>query len=186
MTLRIIATLALVLSGCSTFQLLDTHFRPNGKTLAVISALSDDTNLLAAKLLTESIARDSFYRVMSQKQIAETISNYPLHIRGPYQPAYLEVEEDFSRTDFRKLAEIQKRLGVDYLYVIWMPTAIKHRTAIMRGANPPLQMFTQLIAGGSVVGRGNYRPSYGKRAVLLRKDLDVVAKELVKTTMMWK
>ena len=44
----------------------------------------------------------------------------------------------------------------------------------------------QALAGGSVVGRGNYRPSYGERAVLLRKDLDVVAKELVKTTMMWK
>jgi hypothetical protein len=180
-----VVALALGLSGCSTFQLLDRNFTLHGRTLAVISGLSDDTNLLAAKLLTESITKDSFFRVMSQRDIAQTIPNYPLHVQGPYQPAYLEVDVDFSQTDIKKLAEIQKRLGVDYLYVIWMPTAIKHRTAIMRGANPPLQMFTQLFDGRTEVGRGNYRPHFGVRAQI-QKDLDVVAKELVNRTLMWK
>jgi hypothetical protein len=51
----ILLILTLGLSGCSTFQLLDSNFTLRGRTLAVFSGLSDDTNLLAATLLTAGL-----------------------------------------------------------------------------------------------------------------------------------
>lgn len=186
----IVTGLALLLTACSTFQLLDGNFRPKGKSLAVLSGLSDETSVMTATFLTQSLEKSSNFKVLSQKQIAQTVPNYPLHIKGPYGPSYIEVDVDYTHTDRNKLADIQKRLAVDYLYVVWAVNAVRYRSSNTIGGDVAvLNVVAQFFEypGGREVGRGFYRPRLDSaKAELMRKDLDAVAKEFARKTGMEK
>jgi hypothetical protein len=185
-----VSGLALILTACSTFELVDGNFRPQGKSLAVLSGLSDETTLMTASFLTESLEKNSRFRVISQKQIAQSIPNYPLHIKGPYGPSYIEVDVDYNHTDRNKLADIQKRLGVDYIYVVWAPNAVRYRASnTIWGDVTVLNVVAQFFEypGGREVGRGFYRPRFDAvKTKSLRKDLDAVAREFAEKTGMAK
>jgi hypothetical protein len=186
----IVTGLALLLTACSTFHLVDGNFKPKGKSLAVLAGLSDETTLMTATFLTQSLEKNSNFKVISQKQIAQTVPNYPLHIKGPYGASYIEVDVDYSLTDRNKLADIQKRLAVDYLYVVWAVNAVRYRSSNTIGGNfPVLNVVAQFFEypGGREVGRGFYRPRLDSaKAELMRKDLDAVAKEFAQKTGMAK
>ncbi|MER3423464.1 MAG: hypothetical protein C4293_09765, partial [Nitrospiraceae bacterium] len=87
------------------------------------------------KYMTEGLEKNSRFHVLSQKQVAQAVPHYPQHIKGPYNSAYLEIDVGYSKTDVGKIGEIQKRLGVDYLYVLWAPTTTSYRGAIRIGGN---------------------------------------------------
>lgn len=151
--------LSLFVGACSAFNLVDQNFRPKGKTLAVISGLNSDANLLTAQYMTDALRKNSRFQVVSQKQVAQSLPNYPQSIKGPYRSAYFEIEKDYSNTDMKKIRQIQQQLGVDYLYVMWTPTA-----TVLNDKIHTLHIIAQLFEGPSSreVGNGIFGATAGK------------------------
>ena len=110
-----------LVSCVSHFNLKKEVKDAEGSQIAIISGINSEPNLSYAIMLTESLRQYSSLKVMSQKQIAENIEYYPTRIRGPWKFAYVEIEPDFTRMDVEKVKQIQKKLGVKYVYVVWTP-----------------------------------------------------------------
>lgn len=104
------------------FELTDKDFKPRGKTVAVVAGLKRDVNVFIAECMSQALQKNSTLVVTPSAQVAKAIPGYPLNIQGPYSAAYFDIETDYTRTDLEKIREVQKRLRVDYLYVIWVPT----------------------------------------------------------------
>lgn len=154
----IVVGVALLLSGCATFHLTQKPFQPKGKRLAVIAGLTNPSSLQAAQALADTIGRASRFHVLSQKQV-QAIPNYPQLVKGPYNSAYFEINENYDKTDVGRVKEIQKHLGVDYLYVLWAPTSVQSGAKGWFFKNYPLlhvvaQVFE--FPGGKEIGRSKY------------------------------
>jgi hypothetical protein len=78
---------ALLISGCATFHLTQEPFQPKGKKLAVIAGLTNPSSLYAAQALADELGETSRFQVLSQKQVAQAIPNYPQLVKGPYKSA---------------------------------------------------------------------------------------------------
>lgn len=145
--------------GCiSAFTPIDSNFKPKGKTLAVIAALENKENVEVAYHMTEALKKNTRFQVMSQKQVAQTLSDYPSKIQGPFRSAYFEIETDYSKTDIKKIRAIQKRLGSDYLYVIWTPSRTIYNRK-MEVLNIVAQMFE--APSSKEVGNGKFGSAAG-------------------------
>ncbi len=122
-----VATLLLLATSCSysAFNLTQSDFKPKGKTLAVIAGLNNEANAAAAKYMSDALGANSRFLVVSQNKVAQSLPAYPTNIKGPYQYAYLNIEPDYSKTDLKKVRDIQQQLGADYLYVMWAPSSYK-------------------------------------------------------------
>jgi len=146
---------AIFLSSCSfsTFNLVDEGYKPKGKRIAVISGLNDDSNLFVAKMMTGALDKVSVFKSLSQEKIAKAIKDYPINIKGPYSAAYLDVDVDYSKTDVNMIKELQRKLGVDYMYVLWIPLA-----TTSNGNVKQLHVVTQLFEfpGGKEVANGRF------------------------------
>ncbi len=178
----IAAMLALAASGCfNAFNVLDGNFKPKGRSIAVLAGVPEEANLAVAALVTEELRKQSRYRVMSQAQIAEAVKPYPQLIKGPYRSAYFEVDVDWSLTDKQKLAAMQRSLGVDYLYVMWAPTAVSWGSN--KGAN--LHLVAQLFEfpGAKEVGQGAFLLYISKDdTTSLKQGAEKVARQLAEKT----
>jgi hypothetical protein len=158
----ILAVSCLLLAGCiATFSLVDTGYRPKGKSIAVISGLDSDANVVVAERMTAAFKKHTRFQVVPHKQAASAIPNYPQKIKGPYLFAYFEIDEDYGNTDRKKIQQIQQKLEVDYLYVIWAPTA-----TVTQGTIEQLHCIAQLFEGPSSkeVGHGKFAATAGKVA----------------------
>jgi hypothetical protein len=96
--------------------------KANESSIAVLSGLNSELNLSMAILITENLKKNSTLKVMPQSDISRALSCYPTRIHGPWNFAYDEIDENYSMTDLEKVQQIQKKLGVDYMYIIWMPS----------------------------------------------------------------
>lgn len=160
-TIRLVAAigLLLVVSGCATFHLTEEPFEPKGKKLAVIAGLTNDSSLSIAKSLGEELRKTSAFHVLSHKQVAQAIPNYPQLVKGPYRSAYFEIDVDYGKTDVARVKELQQHLGVDYVYVLWAPATVSHGNA---GWFSKPHLVTQIVAqlfespGGKEVARSQY------------------------------
>ena len=158
----VLAAACMLVTGCiATFSLVETDYRPKGKSIAVISGLDSDANAVVAERMTVALKKHTRFQVVSHKQVASTVPNYPQKIKGPYLFAYFEIDEDYGNTDRKKIQQIQQKLGVDYLYVIWAPTA-----TTTQGTIEQLHCIAQLFEGPSSkeVGRGKFAVTAGKVA----------------------
>jgi len=149
-------------SACAAkplFMLTDRDLKPRGKTLAVIAGLKRDINVFTAECMSQALHKNSTFIVTPPGQVVKAIPGYPLNIQGPYSAAYFDIEEDYTRTDMEKIREIQKRLRVDYLYVIWVPTGSTLEKKIVF-----VDMISQLFEGpqSREVGRGAFWSSAGR------------------------
>jgi hypothetical protein len=117
--------LLLSLTACSysAFTLTESGFKPKGKSLAVIAGLNNEVNVVAAKYMSDALGANSRFQVVSQNKVDQSLPAYPTNIKGPYKYAYLNIEPDYSRTDMKKVRDIQQQLGVDYIYVMWSPVS---------------------------------------------------------------
>src|SRR5574340_928811 len=162
-TIRAVFILAVVsmLAGCfDTFSLVETDYRPRGKSIAVISGLDSEANVIMAARMTEAFRKNTRFQVMPHKQAAQAIPNYPVKIKGPYTSAYFDIEADYGNTDKKKIRDIQQKLGVDYLYVIWTPTA-----TVVQGSIHQLHVIAQMFdASGKEIGNGKYAATAGRVA----------------------
>lgn len=108
--------------GYGRFKLTDKDFRPRGKSLAVLSGLDNDANVILSEYMAEAFKNRSTFQVLSGQEIKRVMPDYPINIKGPYKNAYFSFDVDYARTDVKKLKSIQQKLGVDYLYVLWAPS----------------------------------------------------------------
>jgi hypothetical protein len=151
--------LVLLLSGCSTFHLTQEPFHPKGKKLAVVSGLTNASSLSIAQALGDELGKTSLFQVLSQKQVAQAIPNYPQLVKGPYKSAYFEIDVDYDKTDMARVKELQRHLDVDYLYVLWAPATVSHGNAGWFSKN---YLITQIVAqlfespGGKEIARSKY------------------------------
>lgn len=163
-TILVFAVL-LLLSGCGLQYYTPTVADPlvkNGASIAVIAAMQDDLNLMVAGYFSEVLADESKFKVMSQKDIARKLKEYPVRIRGPYtDTSYFEIEPDFTRINQKELSKIQKKLGVDYLYVMWAPIQQAHNQNVVI-----TQVIHQVFKGSGIeeVGRGQFYVVYSPKS----------------------
>lgn len=177
---------ALLISGCATFHLTQEPFQPKGKKLAVIAGLTNPSSLYAAQALADELGKTSQFQVLSQKQVAQAIPNYPQLVKGPYKSAYFEIDVDYGRTDLARVKELQQHLGVDYVYVLWAPATVSHGGSTFIFKNYPImQIVAQLFEspGGKEVGRSQYAIRVDDEThEVLRDDMQRVAQELAEKT----
>jgi hypothetical protein len=178
--------IAVVLSGCATFQLTQEPFQPKGKKLAVIAGLTNPSSLLAAQALADELGKTSQFQVLSQRQVAQAIPNYPQLVKGPYKSAYFEIDVDYGRTDLARVKELQQHLGVDYLYVLWAPATVSHGGSTFFFKNYPItQIVAQLFEspGSKEVGRSQYAIRVDDEThEVLQDDMRRVAREFAEKT----
>lgn len=176
----------LVLSGCATFHLTQEPFQPKGKKLAVISGLTNASSLSVAQALGDELGKTSRFQIVSQKQVAQAIPNYPQLIKGPYKSAYFEIDVDYAKTDVARVKELQHHLGVDYVYVLWAPATVSHGGSSLFFKNYPVtQIVAQLFEspGGKEVGRSQYAVRVDDQThQVLSDDMRRVALELAEKT----
>jgi hypothetical protein len=148
----------LCLSACmSTFNLVNGDLKPRGKTLAVIAGMDNEANVYTAQCMAEALKKKTRFQVLSHKQVAQALSNYPQNIQGPWKSAYFEIEVDYSKTDAKKVRAIQQRLGVDYVYVLWTPSATVYNEKIHS-----LHVIGQMFGNGKEVGNGRFNAVAGR------------------------
>lgn len=123
---KITASIALLSSliACKTtnfpFNPMDEKKVYKPSTIAVISGDEHDAHIKLAGYITDELTKRSTFLVMSQKDIAKKIANYP-----PTIAINTEVKEEeekpiwFPASEKAKLNAIQAKLKVDYLYVVW-------------------------------------------------------------------
>ena len=178
--------LGLVVSGCATFHLTQEPFQPKGKKLAVISGMTNASSLSLAEVLGDELGKASRFQVLSQKQVAQSIPNYPQLVKGPYKSAYFEIDVDYAKTDLARVRELQQHLGVDYLYVLWAPATVTRGGSTLFFKNYPItQIVAQLFEspGGKEVGRSQYAVRVDDQThQVLSEDMRRVALELAEKT----
>jgi hypothetical protein len=178
--------LALILSGCATFHLTQEPFQPKGKKLAVISGLTNASSLGVAQALGEELGKTSQFQVLSQKQIAQAVPNYPQLVKGPYKSAYFEIDVDYSKTDMTRVKELERHLAVDYVYMLWAPATVSHGNSTWFSKNYAVtQIVAQLFESpsGKEIGRSKYAVRVDDQThEVLSDDMRRVALELAEKT----
>ena len=186
----IILTSALLVQGCSTFQLTHEPFVPKGKKLAVIAGLTNPSSLEAAHALADELVKASQFQVMPHKQVAQVIPNYPQLIKGPYNSAYFEIDVDYGKTDLERVKQLQKNLGTDYLYVLWVPSVTTNgQKSLFSKDYSMMQVIAQLyeFPGAREIGHGTYMMRVDdEKKEIVRDDLQRVTQELAQKTHMLK
>lgn len=165
----IVALVALVsLTGCVSmfskfiFSPTEGELDAGGKTIAVVAGLDNDMSIAVAESMGEALSRNSTLRVLPSKQIERRIQGYPQQIKGPYNSAYLTIDINYEKTDIAKVKTLMKKLGTDYVYVIWVPGGYS-RTTISEtggrsGTSKLFPAVAQMFAGpdAKVVGQGRF------------------------------
>lgn len=186
---HVVFSMLLVLSGsgCSHYQvdfnLTDSSFKPRGKSIAVISGTKETQNVAIAKLVGDALRKNSRYQVASSAQVSQTIVPYPQTIKGPYKSAYFYLDTDWDLGDRKKIADIQRSLGVDYLYVIWAPIAVSHNGQDLSNVPALAQLFEQPNA--KEVAQTSILVVVGDEGnIFLKEGVDEIARQLAEETKM--
>lgn len=129
----------------------ESRITANLKTVAVIAGSNKNINLLAAELLSKSLAKNAGLQVLSPAEVSRKLPDYPYNIRGPFGGGYFNSSSDFGNTDVPAVKRIKEKLGVDYLYVVWMSSAITNTFG-----QTTLTFLSQLFGGpNSSLGDSN-------------------------------
>lgn len=191
----VIVMTTVMLSGCVAmvsgfiFSPTNGDVKGKGRTIAVVAGVDNQLNVAVAESMAEALSRNSTFKVMPPKQVAQRIKGYPQEIIGPYKSAYMEIDVDYSKTDAKKAAEILKKTGTDYVYIIWMPTGYSRNLAdangftMSRGAAKSFPAVAQLFAkpDAKVVAQGRFSVTASK-AIPLSSVSDEEVKDALKNT----
>lgn len=109
--------------GCmSVYKFNKINVQSNAKIAVIIAETKNsEINAQFADMLTDNFIKQSSYSVLSQERVKQVLGDYPSRIHGPYKSAFYSVDEDQTKVDKGELASIAEKLGVDMLYVVWMP-----------------------------------------------------------------
>ena len=186
-TISLLCTIfvGLQLSGCAHYQvdfyLTHDTFRPKGKSIAVLTGTKEPHNLEIASQVTESLRKTSRYQVLPQLAVSKVVQPYPQAIKGPYKSAYFQIDTDWDMGDRQKIAQIQRALGVDYLYVIWAPIAVSNGGSSIYQVPAVAQMFEQ--STGSVVAQTEIMLLWGgEKNQYVKEGTDEISAQLAEKT----
>jgi hypothetical protein len=188
-SIRIILSLAVLLtgSGCAhfnvDFSLNNSGFKPKGNSIAIISGTKETQNVALAKLVADSLRKNSRYQVATQAQVSQLMQPYPQTIKGPYKSAYFYIDTDWDLGDKKKIADVQRALGVDYLYVIWAPIGVSRNGSAVFSVPAVAQLFEQPNAREvAKTSMGLFAGDEGN--VFFREGADEIARQLAEETKM--
>lgn len=174
-------------SGCTPyrvdFSLNDSDFKPRGKSIAVISGTKEEQNVVLANMVADSLRKNSRYQVMSSAQISQAVPSYPQTIKGPYKSAYFHIDTDWDLGDRKKIADIQRALGVDYLYVMWAPMSVSSNGRAVVSVPAVAQLFEQ--PNSKEVAKTSIGLLFGdEKNLYFKQGADEVARQLAEETKM--
>lgn len=190
-------TIIIFLSSCvSGFKLAGDRSNIKGPTLAVIAGLKNQPTILFAEYLTKELQKISTFKVLSQDEIKNRLENYPSIIKGPYSKFSLqEIIEDYNNTDLEKINEIQRKLGVDNLLVIWAPITLERSEQGYGTTAFEIHSINQLFSfpGCIELGRGEIEAEYFSGLVIgvkvprnindaINRTVEYLAKNIAKET----
>ncbi len=159
----LVITSLVIFSSCglwqTRFSVIDKTHRVKPAKLAVISATDHEAPLLLAVKMTEELKKQSRFRLMSQGAVKRAFPSYPFKVKGPFRETYTKTVTDFSKTDKRKISLIARKLGVQYLYVLWVPSVVVYNDSVNM-ANVYHQLFA--FPGCREVGNGTYTVNWMK------------------------
>ncbi len=112
------------------------------RTVAVISGTNNRTPLFVADHLAKALAKKTSVSVLTPEQVAQKLPDYPADIRGPFKGRYFNTTMDYDNTDIAAVRRIKDKLGVDYLYVVWLSEASTDSFGVTT-----LTFLTQLFEG---------------------------------------
>jgi len=174
------------ITGCLHYgvdlKLMDDGFKPKGKSIAIISGTKQPQNVALATMIGDSLRKVSRYQVTSAEHLSRALSIYPVTIKGPYRSAYLgSIDTDWTLGDRQKIADIQHALGVDYLYVIWAPTALQRN-----GNDATVPAVAQLFEqpGTREVAEMSITVIADEETTYLKEGVDEIARKLAEQTHM--
>lgn len=179
--------LVLATSGCTPyrvdFSLNDSDFKPRGKSIAVISGTKEEQNVVLANMVADSLRKKSRYQVITQAQISQAVPSYPQTIKGPYKSAYFHIDTDWDLGDRKKIADIQRALGVDYLYVMWAPMSVSSNGHAVVKVPAVAQLFEQ--PNTKEVAKTSIELLFGDdKNIYFKQGADEVARQLAEETKM--
>lgn len=174
-------------SGCQhyyvSFNLDDQQFKPKGTSIAVISGTKEPENVAVAQMVSDNLRKKSRYHVASAAQISAAVAPYPQTIKGPYKSAYFSLDVDWGLGDRQKIANIQRTLGVDYLYVIWAPIQVSTNGNEVRSMPAVAQLFEK--PGSQEVAKTDLYFAVGDEGnVFLKEGAEELARQLAEETKM--
>jgi formylglycine-generating enzyme required for sulfatase activity len=145
----------------------------NKMKIAVIAGKTNDDTKAFVKVFTDELKKRTYFEVMSQKEIADKLRSYPEEIVGPYDNYVDTYDENYIKTDKAKLAEIQKKLGVDYIYAFWVPLVFTKKF-FPPGAFSEVEIEETWIIGqlfeyplGEEIGRSNFEIPVKKKGLII-------------------
>lgn len=145
-------------SGQAAFKLLDEKHLLRKGTLAVISGSHRDGDVFLASRVTELLAGSDRFRVMTQQDISQRLSEYPSVIDLQNSSRISDSDENaswFSPSGKLSLDAMQAKLGVDYILVLWI-AKITHKGPGLLSNSDPIDVYPvgNLLEypGGRVVG----------------------------------
>ncbi len=168
--------LILVIITCSTS---DFHFKKDkynykGNRFAVIAGDESPLSVAVAARISESLREISKFSVLSSSDILNGIKDNLKPIRGPYKSAYFEeIDIDFSLTDVGYITKIQRKLGVDYIYVIWNPSNVEE---LKLSCTVKSYLIAQLFQGkdATEIANANYNIEYNKFGLVRKPIKDAI------------
>lgn len=155
-------TIITLCSCTSSFQVVGDK-EITGSKIAVISGLRNTETQIFAQEITKELAQVSKFDVLSQKEIKNRLGNYPVEIRGPYpEMIFTEIDEDYDQTDIDRIKEIQNKLNVDNIYVIWAPIHTKTEGRGGLASVNKVEAIAQFFSfpGCDEIGRGKFEAEY--------------------------
>jgi hypothetical protein len=165
------------------FTLMDNSFKPKGRSIAIISGTKQPQSVAIAAMVSDSLRKISHYQVASAAQISRALAVYPVTIKGPYRSAYLgSIDTDWTLGDRQKIADIQRSLGVDYLYVIWAPTGLQSGRSDSSVIPAVAQLFEQ--PNSTEVAETSITVMADEKETYLQDGVNEIARKLAEQTHM--
>lgn len=126
------AAMLLSLSGCFSsypnqpFSLMDEASPVKPTSIAVIAGSPSQGTMQLAEFITQGLSEKSSFKVLSQKAIKKRVRGYPMEIMTKDKKVLNKEEDDlkqvwFPPSSMATFEKLQKKLNVDYLYVVWIP-----------------------------------------------------------------
>lgn len=148
------------------FTSVDNGFKlEQGKSIAVFSGTNDDNSIHLAEMISERLAKEGKYKVITQSEISKKISRYPLNTNlvnfdnandeTLLHPPYVNENSKNNIDSFQKI------IKADYILVVWISRTITSNNVTER----EMIVISRLISYpmGNVVGYSNEK--IGKHSV---------------------
>ncbi len=97
----------------------NNNFKPQGKKIAVITGVRDDSSFQVVDCVTNTLSSNSKFEVIPQKEIMRLMPDYPQNIKGPYK-GIRNIEDDENSMDISAIKKINNNLKADYLVIVWL------------------------------------------------------------------